>query len=85
MQNPSKETVEKVENYMIDPEKAIFEAIAELKESLDVVKKLLEGIDLENIESIKGDKPERGQDYMNEEDMNAIEQFIVDTINNKIK
>lgn len=81
----SKETIEKVENYMIDPEKAVFEAIAELKQSLDEVKKLLEAVDLENLDTIKGDKPEKGVDYMHQQDMDAIEKFITDTINNKLK
>ena len=79
MENPNKEMIDKIENYMIDPEKAVFEAILEFKESLDKI-----NIDkIESLQGIDGITPVKGVDYMTEKEAKDLEHFILDRLPTK--
>lgn len=80
MDEINKETKEKVENFIINPEKATFEALLEFNNALKNLKPLLEKIssdDLEKIQGKDGVTPVRGVDYMTETDIDAMEEFIL--------
>lgn len=75
--------VQKVEDFLLNPEKVIFETLEEFQGSINILIKMLEGVDLSTLEQLQGNDgktPERGVDYFNEEDMNAIEAFIMSKV-----
>lgn len=81
-QNPNPR-IQKIEQFLLDPDKALFESIEELAESLAQIQTLLSGVDLgalEQIQGIDGVTPKRGIDFMNEEDLSGFESFILSKI-----
>jgi hypothetical protein len=75
--------VQKVEDFLLNPEKVVFESLEEFGVAVNTLIKMLEGVDLSTLEQLHGTdgkNPERGVDYFTEEDMTAIEQFIMSKV-----
>lgn len=78
--NQQNNRVKKVENFLLDPEKVTFESLEEFKIALDTLIPLLQGVNLAELETLQGEDgytPVRGVDYMTDDDINALETFIL--------
>lgn len=72
---------EKIEEFLLDPDKAIFENIDELANALVTLAERLEDVDLSQLEQLQGrdgDTPQKGVDYFTEEELAQIEAFILE-------
>ncbi len=73
----------RIEEFLLDPEKVIFQSIEEFKVAAEEVLSILRGVDLTAIEKLQGEDgktPVRGEDYFTEEDLQGIEEFIISKI-----
>ena len=73
---------DRIEDFLLNPNKVIFEMLDEL----GVAVKQLKKIDIENIEKLigkDGKTPEKGIDYMTQEEINELEIFIRDKLPKK--
>ena len=73
---------DRIEDFLLNPDKVIFEMLDEL----GVAVKQLKKIDIENIEKLigkDGKTPEKGIDYMTQEEINKLEIFIRDKLPKK--
>lgn len=70
----------RVEDFLLDPDKTIFESITEFERGIEELRGLLEGVDIAELEMIQGADgytPVRGVDYFTTEDLDGIEAFIL--------
>ena len=75
--------VSRIEEFLLDPEKTLFELLEEFGGSVEEIRNALSQIDVANLETLKGEDgktPERGVDYFTDEDLDNIEAFILDRI-----
>lgn len=75
--------VSRIEEFLLDPEKTIFELLEEFGNSVEEIRSALSQVDVSNLETLKGEDgktPERGVDYFTDEDLDNIEAFILDRI-----
>lgn len=82
-ENQTKNRVSRIEEFLLDPEKTLFELLEEFGGSVEEIKNALSQIDVANLETLKGEDgktPERGVDYFTDEDLDNIEAFILDRI-----
>lgn len=61
---------------MASPDVAIAHMLDEMNKKLDVVTKALEGLDLSEVDSIKGDSPEKGKDYFTDDELEQIKEIV---------
>lgn len=66
----------KLKAFATSPELAIFDMLDEINTKLEKTTKALEGLDLSEVESIKGDTPEKGEDYFTDEELEQIKELI---------
>ena len=79
MENENQSRREKIEQFLLDPDKVILEMLEGLDESTKELIEALRGVDLEKLETLRGEDgktPERGIDYFTDEDLDNIEAFI---------
>ena len=79
----TKNRVSRIEEFLLDPEKTLFELLEEFGGSVEEIRNALSQIDVANLETLKGEDgktPERGVDYFTDEDLDNIEAFILDRI-----
>ena len=77
--NQNKTREQKIEAFLIDPEKTIFETLTEFESSISMLTSLLENVDIDSLEKLEGqdgETPVRGEQYWTEEDLETFEQFI---------
>lgn len=70
---------QKIEAFLLNPEKVTFESIEEFSGAINTLLKAFEGVDLATLEMIQGEDgqtPQRGVHYMTPDDIKAIEAFI---------
>lgn len=70
-----------VEDFLLDPQRVVFEQLEDFKISVDTLIPLLQGVDIESLTKLKGldgKTPERGVDYFTDEDLDTFESFIID-------
>ena len=75
--------VKKVEDFLLNPEKVLFTSIEELQEAVDNLVASLSGVDISKLEAIKGEDgktPVRGTDYLTDEDLQSLQDFILDNL-----
>jgi hypothetical protein len=75
--------VKKIEDFLLNPDKVVFESIEELSSAIATIIKIFEGVDLKTLEQLQGKDGKnavRGVDYMNEDDLKAIEAFILSKV-----
>lgn len=78
--NDDNSRVKRIEDFLLDPEKAIFTTLEEFRAAVDQILPVLQKIDFTTLETLKGEDgktPERGVDYMTQDDINALEAFIL--------
>lgn len=64
-------------NAMIaSPDVAIAHMLDEMNKKLDIVTKALDGLDLSEVDSIKGDSPEKGTDYFTDDELEQIKEIV---------
>lgn len=71
---------QKIEKFLLDPDKAIFENITEFEAAVTRLVQILSVVDIESLEQLQGKDgytPVRGKDYFTEEDIAGIEAFIL--------
>lgn len=66
----------KMKAMMASPDVAIAHMLDEMNKKLDVVTKALEGLDLSEVDSIKGDSPQKGTDYFTDEELDQIKEIV---------
>lgn len=72
---------QKIEQFLLDPEKVIFESLEEFEQATQELLDILANVDLEQLEKIEGKEgytPVRGKDYFTKEDLDNFERFILD-------
>lgn len=78
--NDDQARVKRVEDFLLDPEKALFTTLDEFKVALNTILPILQGIDFNTLATLQGEDgktPQRGVDYMTQEDIDALEAFIL--------
>jgi len=65
----------KLKAFATSPELAIFDMLDEINTKLDKIKSL-EGLDLSEVDSIKGDSPEKGTDYFTDDELEQIKEIV---------
>lgn len=79
MENENQSRRDKIEKFLLDPDKVILEMLEGLDESTKQLIEAFQGVDLEKLETLRGEDgktPERGIDYFTDEDLDNIEAFI---------
>lgn len=79
----SNERIKTVEDFLLDPERVIFDQLERFERATTNLTNLLSGVDLASLELLQGDEgytPVRGTDYMNDSDIEAIQDFILENI-----
>lgn len=75
--------VQKIEDFLLNPDKVVFESIQEFSEALKVLLPILQGINIDELQTLQGADgvtPQRGVDYFTQEDIDAIEAFILERL-----
>ena len=78
-----KTRINKIEDFLLNPDKVIFETMEELKNATEVLLPVLGKMNTEELTMLRGEDaetPERGVDYMSPEDLEAIEDFILERL-----
>lgn len=73
----------KIEDFLLNPDKTIFNSVEELKGAVDEVNQTFKNVDLSKLETIRGEDgktPERGVDYFTPEDIDVFQKFIIDNM-----
>lgn len=73
----------KIEEFLLNPDKVIFETLQEFEGAITGIMQALEGLDPETLELLQGadgKTPEKGVDYLTAEELEGIEQFILSRI-----
>lgn len=74
---------QRIEQFLLDPEKTIFQSLEEFQAAVSQLLQIFEGVDIGSLEQLVGEDgktPVRGEDYFTEEDLRAIEDFIISKI-----
>lgn len=74
---------QKIEEFLLNPQKATFESLEQFESAVNELLDIFSAINIEALEKLEGEDgktPERGVDYMNEEDFKALEEFILSKI-----
>jgi len=66
----------KLKAFATSPELAIFDMLDEINTKLTLTTKALEGLDLSEVDSIKGDMPEKGKDYFTDDELEQIKEIV---------
>lgn len=87
MEEPNKEMgltrQQKIENFLLNPDKEIFNSLQDFNDSINYIKELVGNLDLNDLEKLQGEdghNPELGIDYLTDEDLNKIDAFINDRV-----
>ncbi len=75
---------QKIEDFLLNPDKEIFNSLQDFNDSVNYIKSLIGNLDLNELEKIQGEDgktPELGVDYLTNEDLDKIDQFIQDRVN----
>lgn len=75
------ERVSRIEEFLLDPEKTVFEMLEEFSGSLEEIRQAFSGLNISELEQLRGEDgytPVRGVDYMTDADIDAFEAFILD-------
>lgn len=76
---PQNDRIQRVENFLLDPDKAIFDQLNEFDEAVRFLRETLAAIDVAQLEQLIGKDgytPVIGVDYFTDEDLNGIQAFI---------
>lgn len=65
----------KLQAFATSPELAIFDMLDQINTKLDAIKSL-DGLDLSEVDSIKGDSPEKGKDYFTDDELEQIKEIV---------
>lgn len=74
---------QRIEEFLLNPQKATFESLEQFESAVQELLDIFSAINIEALEKLEGEDgktPERGVDYMNEEDFKALEEFILSKI-----
>jgi len=66
----------KLKAFATSPDLAIFEELRQLNEAMSKANKVLENLDLSEVDSIKGDSPEKGKDYFTDDELEQIKEIV---------
>lgn len=81
--NNAAERQKKIEAFLLDPEKTIFQTITEFEGAVTALTDILSRVDLDSLDKLQGKDgytPERGVDYFTEDDLQGIQDFILSKI-----
>ena len=71
---------QKIEEFLLNPDKVIFESIGELSEAINFLKSKFDGIDIESLEQLigtDGKTPVLGEDYLTDEEYNGLGEVLI--------
>jgi len=68
--------INKLKVFATSPELAIFDMLHEINTKLEKTTKVLDGLDLSEVDSIKGDMPEKGKDYFTDDELEQIKEIV---------
>lgn len=80
---PALSRTQKIEQFLLDPQKVVFESLQEFETALQELLDILSAVDIDKLETLQGEDgktPVRGVDYFTEEDLQNIEAFIISKI-----
>lgn len=78
--NTDNERVKRIEDFLLDPERALFTTLEEFRTAVNELLPVVRAIDLKTLGTLKGEDgrtPLRGTDYMTADDISALEAFIL--------
>lgn len=73
----------RVEDFLLDPDKVMFETLEEFQTAIQGLTDMLAGVNIAELERLQGEDgvtPERGVNYFNDADLDAIEEFILEQV-----
>lgn len=76
---PQDDRIQRVEDFLLDPDKAIFDQLNEFDEAVKFLRENLAGVDLAALQQLVGKdgySPQIGLDYFTDEDLDGIQAFI---------
>lgn len=76
--SPSPEKVEKLKMFAQSPELAMFDMLDEINSKLETFADVFKDVDFSKVNELKGDKPEKGVDYLTEEELEEIRDMIAE-------
>lgn len=82
-ENQQQNRVQLAEDFVLNPEKVLFQLVSDFQETIGSLQSQFEGVDPAALETLKGAdgyNPERGVDYMTDADLEALEQFIIERL-----
>lgn len=74
---------QKIENFLLNPDKEIFNSLEDFNEAIKYIQSLVGNLDLNDLEKIQGKDgktPVLGVDYLTNEDLDKIDAFINDRV-----
>ena len=74
---------ERIEAFLLDPEKTIFETMEEFRAAVTAFRELFANVDVDQLDQLRGEDgktPVLGVDYFTEEDIRGLEDFIISKI-----
>jgi hypothetical protein len=80
-QNKPQGRTQRIEQFLLDPEKVIFESLEEFQVAVAELLDIFATVNIEELEKIQGQDgytPKRGKDYFTEADLNSFEKYILD-------
>ena len=76
METENRPDMNKLKAFATSPDLAIFEELRQLNEAMNKANKVLENLDLSEVDSIKGDSPEKGKDYFTDDELEQIKEIV---------
>lgn len=80
MDENAQNRINRIEEFLLDPDKVVFESIEELQNSLNSLLSIFSNVTPEELTTLQGYTPQIGVDYFTEEDLDQIEQFILERL-----
>lgn len=78
--NTETDRIKRVEDFLLDPERALFTTLEEFRAAVNEMLPVIRAIDLNTLATLRGEDgitPQRGKDYMTADDISALEAFIL--------
>lgn len=76
METENRPDMNKLKAFATSPDLAIFDELQRLNEQMAKATKALENLDLSEVDSIKGDSPEKGKDYFTDDELEQIKEIV---------
>jgi len=70
--------MEKLQMFAQSPQLAMFDMLDEINSKLEALGQVFKDLDLSEVDSIKGDTPEKGKDYFTEDEIAELKDMLAE-------